>query len=259
MKRLSSIRWKSVERSRTPYYRLAEKEFNNALLKQLAPVIQYIEANGRIDDEILKMLIKGDPIQDTFNYVYTTAGVDFAQRQYNKFVTGEDLRKHFEIFMTDWVKKYSGEKITSITGVTRTEARKIISGILSENMGMAEGELGRLLARGIKEQGGKLAAWRSRIIARTEVATASNIGQFIGAKTAAEDAGVSMQKIWLATMDDRVRDAHFNMNGVAVEMNEPFTVNGEKMNTPGDPAGSPENVINCRCAVQYFIPKSRGI
>ena len=33
---------------------------------------------------------------------------------------------------------------------------------------------------------------------------------------------------------------------------DPFLVGGEQLLYPGDPAGSSENVINCRCSVAPF-------
>jgi hypothetical protein len=36
-------------------------------------------------------------------------------------------------------------------------------------------------------------------------------------------------------------------------MDEPFEVDGELLDYPGDPTGSAANVINCRCAVGYIV------
>lgn len=251
------MRWKGIERSRNPYYRQAEKAFNKALLKQLEPIIKHIQSNSNIDVEILKQLVLSEPIDKVFEEVYSRTGVDFAQKQYNQFVTGQDLKNRFEVFMKDFVNRYSSGKVTSITNITKKDAQRVINRILSENMNEPVGDISRKLVSGLKKEGGELAKYRARVIARTEVATASNIGQHIGAESAANETGVSMQKVWLATMDSRVRDTHYQMNGTVLEMNELFTVNGDKMNTPGDPSASAENVINCRCALQYFIPKAR--
>jgi len=54
-------------------------------------------------------------------------------------------------------------------------------------------------------------------------------------------------KEWLATQDDKVRDAHAAADGQKVPIDESFDVGGEQLEYPGDVAGSPENVINCRC------------
>lgn len=62
-------------------------------------------------------------------------------------------------------------------------------------------------------------------------------------------AGISgMGKTWITVGDDRVRPAHAAANGETVPINQPFIVGGEKLFFPGDPRGSPWNIINCRCS-----------
>jgi hypothetical protein len=40
---------------------------------------------------------------------------------------------------------------------------------------------------------------------------------------------------------------HRDADGQTVPVFMPFQVAGEPLQFPGDPSGSPENVINCRC------------
>jgi SPP1 gp7 family putative phage head morphogenesis protein len=84
---------------------------------------------------------------------------------------------------------------------------------------------------------------RSRTIARTEAGTAVNSADF----TVATDAGVKT-KTWVATDDDRTRESHTELDGTTVPINEPFP-NG--LMHPNDPAGDPEEVINCRCTMAF--------
>lgn len=90
---------------------------------------------------------------------------------------------------------------------------------------------------------------RGETIARTEVhGAASRTGNETAAALHAE---VPLLKTWVAYLDDRTRDAHAEADGQQVGFDEPFEVDGEELDYPGDPAGSAENVINCRCAVVY--------
>jgi uncharacterized protein with gpF-like domain len=57
-------------------------------------------------------------------------------------------------------------------------------------------------------------------------------------------------KEWVSQGDNRVRDAHLSADGQVVAVNQPFIVKGERLMYPGDPAGSPGNIINCRCSAQ---------
>lgn len=54
-------------------------------------------------------------------------------------------------------------------------------------------------------------------------------------------------KQWVATQDDRTRDAHADADGQIVGIDEPFNVGGEQMDAPGDFSASAENTANCRC------------
>jgi SPP1 gp7 family putative phage head morphogenesis protein len=86
---------------------------------------------------------------------------------------------------------------------------------------------------------------RAERIARTEVIGSLNEGKLAGYR----DTGLVRMKEWLATQDDRTRDAHLDADGEIVPIDEPFTKTGEALMFPGDPSGSPGNIINCRCTV----------
>lgn len=97
----------------------------------------------------------------------------------------------------------------------------------------------------------RLPAYRTEMIARTETIRASNAGTTEQMKV----WGVKQHE-WLATKDDRTRDDHAAADGQVVDVGEPFDVGGESLEYPGDPAGSPENTINCRCTT---IPVIEGM
>lgn len=88
---------------------------------------------------------------------------------------------------------------------------------------------------------------RARVIARTEVISAANSASL----HAARQSGVVEKKTWLAAVDHRTRPDHVNADGQTVPMDQKFTVGGESLAYPGDPAGSAGNVINCRCTLLY--------
>jgi hypothetical protein len=90
---------------------------------------------------------------------------------------------------------------------------------------------------------------RAQVIARTEVVSASNAGSIAGARLAAPFAPVT--KTWMATLDARTRPSHADADGQVVGLDEPFDIGGDALDFPGDPGGSPEEVINCRCTVVY--------
>lgn len=95
--------------------------------------------------------------------------------------------------------------------------------------------------------------WRADMHGRT-AGTASFEG---GQLDSFEMAGVP-KEFWLTQRDSRVRgrvpgryaDArfdHWEADGQTVAIDEPFEVSGEALKHPGDPSGSPGNIIHCRC------------
>jgi HK97 family phage portal protein len=90
---------------------------------------------------------------------------------------------------------------------------------------------------------------RSRVIARTETIAASNWAS----QVAARRSGLQLQKVWLATEDERTRPAHAAMNGQRVPLDQPFVIEGHLLDYPGDTShgAPPELTIQCRCTLYY--------
>lgn len=66
-----------------------------------------------------------------------------------------------------------------------------------------------------------------------------------------ESAGIDVKKIWLATLDERTRESHVELDGEQRPVEEVFS-NGLMM--PGDQStGDPAEYMNCRCTLDYNI------
>lgn len=96
-------------------------------------------------------------------------------------------------------------------------------------------------------------------IARTETTRVENSAHQEVANESARQ-GFNVWKKWVATDDERTRDAHRDMDGVEVPYDEPFVVDGEEMMYPGDTSlgASAGNVINCRCVMVEVIKDKAG-
>ena len=92
------------------------------------------------------------------------------------------------------------------------------------------------------------------MFARTAVNGAQNAGR-MDRLHGAEDMGIEVKKKWLATLDNRTRDTHQALDGQEQPIDEPFVVDGMKIDYPGDPFAPPELVYNCRCTLTYVYPK----
>lgn len=92
-------------------------------------------------------------------------------------------------------------------------------------------------------------------VAKTGLSNAKRIARTEGHRiqnTAARDAaldardhGADLVKVWDSTLDSKTRPSHRMVDGEIRELDEKFS-NG--LDRPGDPNGSAEEVINCRCA-----------
>jgi uncharacterized protein with gpF-like domain len=95
---------------------------------------------------------------------------------------------------------------------------------------------------------------RARTVARTEVVGAYNGGLHDAfAMLVESDPGTAYVKRWLATDDQRTRPDHVEADGQAVPWAQHFSVGGFDMLYPHDPAGPPQEVINCRCTLLLEI------
>lgn len=88
--------------------------------------------------------------------------------------------------------------------------------------------------------------------ARTSVTSAENKGR-MDMLHDAEEKGVLTHKIWMATEDDRTREAHAELDGAEMEIDEPFTNELGDILYPGDPDADPANLYNCRCSLTYKV------
>lgn len=70
------------------------------------------------------------------------------------------------------------------------------------------------------------------------------------AMTTATGHGAEIEKQWVATLDFKTRDAHRQLDGKRVPVDEPFYVDGEEIRFPRDPQAPAYLRCNCRCAIR---------
>lgn len=96
------------------------------------------------------------------------------------------------------------------------------------------------------------------LIARTEVGRVREAGHLASAKNLNDalqegSSGMRMVKKWMTMRDGSVRDTHSRMNGVVVEMDDPFILpSGVKTMAPKQSGVAAED-CNCRCYVSYQL------
>lgn len=117
--------------------------------------------------------------------------------------------------------------------------------------GYAAGESTHQLAARVREVAG-FTKHRAVAVARTEVVGAANAGSLAQLQLAGF-TDEECSKRWLATEDERTRIAHHVADGQTVPLNQPFSVGGEGLQFPGDPRGRADNIIQCRCTLEYVF------
>ena len=88
--------------------------------------------------------------------------------------------------------------------------------------------------------------------ARTMVTGAENKGRQDSYKRAEED-GIVMKREWIATNDSRTRHWHAELDGVEVDIDEPWVNDFGEIMFPGDPSADPANTYNCRCSMRSIV------
>lgn len=139
-------------------------------------------------------------------------------------------------FLSPEVSKFMSEKMFEIADLVDGPLADDLRTALEE--GIARGESVDKIADRVEEVF-SVSRSRAERIARTEVAEAFNGGRFATMK----EAGVSKIE-WLSARDNRVRDSHAEVDGEVVQLGDRFS-NG--LLYPLDPAGPPQEIVNCRC------------
>jgi len=88
---------------------------------------------------------------------------------------------------------------------------------------------------------------RARVIAQTETNRHYNSSLLAHALLVERQDGTPLTKEWQTRTDGREREEHHAADHQVRTLSQPYIVGGEPLLFPGDPAGLPHNVINCRC------------
>jgi uncharacterized protein with gpF-like domain len=149
-----------------------------------------------------------------------------------------------------YIEHIGASKIKNITDTTMNDIRATVQ------IGMANKESVAQIAEDVNNLYREdIIPFRAPVIARTEVAAASNFGNRMAAKEFDKD----ILKRWVPVLDSRTRDSHAMMADSDWQpIDEPYRVGGELLMFPGDTTwgASAFNVVNCRCT-EIFKPGSQ--
>jgi len=185
----------------------------------------------------------------TANY-FSNKFYDFLDKRKNimKVPMIKTMKDEFWREMVLWISSETAKKITMINKTTRDVIKKVIE------KGTMSGKSYREIAKDLRKIKGITNPRRAMVIARTETHTALVKSMDVAAKS----TKIEMEREWCAVLDERTRGSnakdkwnHIIADKEVVGQDEPFLATGEPLEFPGDPSGSPGNVISCRCVVLY--------
>ncbi len=127
--------------------------------------------------------------------------------------------------------------------------RQIAASVTS---GILQGKSLKAMADDLQERIPEMSRNSALRAARTAVTGAQNAGR-TDSYAAAEKMGVKTKRQWVATLDNRTRHEHGELDGQVVAVDEPFEVGGYSLMFPGDPAGPPHLIYNCRCRIKPVV------
>ncbi len=189
--------------------------------------------------------------------IYQDVGEDFGESVLKDLKFGDAsyeqklLNLHLNLHAPDvlvHLLQIAGEKVRQIYGTTLAFLQEHLTA------GVQAGETLDQVAQRVDDlYTESIIPERSQTISATEVHSANEYGS----SQAAQMSGLTLKKVWLSTFDSKVRADHADAHGQEVGTDEPFIVGGEQLMYPGDPAGSPGNIINCRCTVYYISVQSQ--
>jgi len=191
-------------------------------------------------------LIKKEFIERELRWLYVTWGYrmlrwfrsnyEFEKKDFNWL---DELERRFAA--------YGAAKVKEIIGTTKALAKKAIKEALTlANEGASIDKIQAAIKANIEEKGGLMSDGRARTIARTETISASNQASYM----AVNGENLDLEKAWI-TGGANVRDSHNDCEAQGFINKDETFVNG--LLHPGDPSGSAEEVINCKCVLIWRV------
>lgn len=149
--------------------------------------------------------------------------------------------------LTARVLAQSASQITHISKTTQLDVMKVIHAAHEEGLSIPD------TAAAIREKMREASPARARLIARTELAGAVNGGSLAATKIVSNATGQAMFKQWMTAVGAKhPRHAKYpGLGGQTRKLDDYFQVGTASLEYPGDPAGPPAEICNCRCTMGY--------
>lgn len=223
-----------------------------------AVLLQNSSYKEMVDDTALRI---SKANQVAVDYVNGKTPSIYATNYNQADIDAKDVGINFNIINEDVVRKRIADgdiklpkSRLSIPKDVRWNTKKMNSSVLQ---GILQGESMKDIAKRLLPIVDNNASSAIRN-ARTLVTQAENSGRLDSYK-ALQEQGAVLKKVWMATADDRTREAHLELDGQEAEVDEPFVdIDGNELMFPADPSADPMTVYNCRCTMVTRIVSVNG-
>ena len=215
-------------------------------------MLEQCKAYGSIDHwaEVIDMHLDESYLYDWFKGLYVRAGMPKAKSVARDLSLGKAApdEGYWEGELIRHAEQRAGNEIVLVQGTLKEQLVGITRTIMEADTTMPIEKL----AKEIYKQYKAIELWQARRIAQTE----TMIGLADAGEVAARSLGIRYDKQWVISGLGNTRETHEIMDGVVVDMDEPFTLPDCQMMYPHDSSlGAPAGeIINCACDVLH-IPK----
>lgn len=247
--------WQKKEAKRTPFYgpfarkaRRMRDGITSEVVQQVRAAVLPAFAMNAAQQMIRR--VGRDKVRGYLQETYRAVGVRFAKDtlQGLNVEAKAPVEDTWFAAVTQWLEgPEAGAEIRRITDTVRQDIVGILQDAFEEGAGIEE------MAERVEREMAEINRRRARVIARTEVATASNKGARHGAK----ESIIETEKEWLDSNDPRVRDGHLIVDGQTQAMDDPYVWTspnaGQRVQAmyPCDPSLPAASRIQCRCVELY--------
>lgn len=256
--------WIKVERLRSKLDRKYSSLFREAISKDLQKVASDVrEVGPQAARSMMGAYAWNDSMMTIMNELYRESAILFGNASYRavrlmsrKAADPFGLNNDLISEIINFLMFYGFTLVAEMTQTTKKNIDQIIQQAIADDK--SSEEIAQLI---MSDKSNGYSRMRAMRIARTEVMRSSNYAAMKGA----EKLGFEVDKVWIASRDNRTRRIprnsydHFNMDGMQVPYAEPFLSRGKQGDTvvaayPGDPTTPAGFTINCRCTIA-FMPK----
>jgi len=240
------LRLQSLRIGRTYAPKLA-----SARRKELARVLGFADSYDPKDwPTKLPAKINEKYLKSWYENMFIGVGMPVARTTVNNFLSRKAENDMWHEALNGWINKNAGRKVKII----EKGFKDWFTGALKEaikDQTMSIEQLTQQLSGNIMNVYEGVQEWEIRRIVQTESLTALSVAQDESIKA----LGIPYTKTWVIS-GNNTRPAHAEMDGVTVDEDEAFVVDGEEMMYPRDDSmgASAGNIVNCACTV-FMSPK----